>query len=760
MSFIWEVETAYAQIKNVCLQLLSWPSPQMWHCFPMIPMKMISPKCLASIGCRSMQRCLACLTFCLCLTTLVFGQTAIWEKSLYGPTGLALFTSPTQHALDSKGSSFVSGNTVIAGVGVQGQIIKLSASDGAEVWRFSPADTPASTSSIATDANDDIFTLINFNGGVKLVKLDGLTGAVIWQQALNRFNLGDGNDTGGHLLLDGMGSVYISLTSTRGTTSYTGGVAKFDAGTGSLSWDKNLGTIWSHSGRLAVDASGDIFITTSYLYEPQLTNWETLKLSRIDGSTLWRKTFDGTASQYDYPKFIAVDAGGNVVVSGSTNSPPNGASPVLETKTIKYAGGNGDVIWASDYASFSHAVAMTLDATGDVILSGSTILSSGRFPIIIKQASATGSVIWQNILSNQELYGAGGSINSLAIGANGGLITAGYRTGQGIDTISVRRFHLASGSLIGESLHGELSFDKESSVLSIGPHSHMITDRKDNAGLVTSFAIKLNNTLTVPSPPTGVTGVPGANSIALTFSPPTSNGGLPIAGYQAECMPGNIVATAAAAPIRIDSLSNGTSYECSVSALNALGFGDRSPTVTVVPSAAAPVVLVGVSSRKSHGIAGTFNLPIDWSYPTGGTLSIEPRSTVVPHTIVFQFNQDITSIAAAALTDAAMIPFGQATAMAAGRDIVVTLDGVADRQIATVSVSGINGSIEASAMVGFLFGDINASRSVNASDILAVKAQAGATVTVANFRSDINASGQINASDIVAVKTRSGLTLR
>lgn len=725
----------------------------------MIPMRLFSPKYLAGIEWRSMRRCCACLAFCLCVTSLAFGQVAIWEKPLYGPNGLALFTSPTQHALDSKGNSLVAGNAVIAGVGVQGQIVKLSASDGAEVWRFSPADTPARSSSIATDANDDIFTVINFGGGIKLVKLNGMTGAVIWQQALDRSNRGDGEDGGGHLLLDGMGNVYISLTSTRGTTSYTGAVAKFDAGTGSLIWDKDLGTIWSGSGPLAADASGDIFITTSYLYEPQLTNWETLKLSRVDGSTLWRRTFDGTANKYDEPKFIAVDAGGNVVVSGLTNYPLNGESSVLETKTIKYAGSNGDVIWASDYASFSHAVAMTLDATGDVILSGSTILSNGRFPILIKQASATGRVIWQNILSNQALYGKGGSINSLAIGADGGLVTAGYRTDPGIDTISVRRFSLASGSLVGESLHGEMSFDKESSVLSIGPHSHVITDRKDNAGLVTTFAIKLNNTLTVPSPPTGVTGIPGANSVTLAFSPPASNGGLAISGYQAECMPGNIVATAATTPIRVDGLSNGTSYECSVSALNALGFGERSATVRAIPSATAPVVLVGVSSRKTHGSAGTFDLPVNWQYPTSGTLSIEPRSTVVPHTIVFQFNQDITSTSAATLTDANMMPLGQATASAAGRDIVVTLDGVADRQIATVSVSGINGSIEVGAMVGFLLGDINASRSVNASDILAVKAQAGATLTVANFRSDINASGQINASDIVAVKTRSGVTL-
>jgi hypothetical protein len=66
---------------------------------------------------------------------------------------------------------------------------------------------------------------------------------------------------------------------------------------------------------------------------------------------------------------------------------------------------------------------------------------------------------------------------------------------------------------------------------------------------------------------------------------------------------------------------------------------------------------------------------------------------------------------------------------------------------------------ETAVSVNMLVGDINGSRTVNASDIGAVKAQSGAPVTGANFRSDVAVNGTINATDIGLVKSRSGQTL-
>jgi hypothetical protein len=89
--------------------------------------------------------------------------------------------------------------------------------------------------------------------------------------------------------------------------------------------------------------------------------------------------------------------------------------------------------------------------------------------------------------------------------------------------------------------------------------------------------------------------------------------------------------------------------------------------------------------------------------------------------------------------------------------LIVTLANVSDQQVLTLNVGGPN-LPTAVVPIGFLVGDANANRTVSASDIAQVKAQAGPT-TAANFRSDMNASGDVNATDISITKARAGGTL-
>lgn len=170
--------------------------------------------------------------------------------------------------------------------------------------------------------------------------------------------------------------------------------------------------------------------------------------------------------------------------------------------------------------------------------------------------------------------------------------------------------------------------------------------------------------------------------------------------------------------------------------------------------ATAPLTLLAVLSRKTHATAGSFDLPINTSQAINQGVSVEPRVGGAGHTLVFQFNQLIASTGAATSTN------GSATAIIAGQEVLVTLSGVADNSRATITLSGVNGTTNATVSLGFLVGDTNNSRSVNSSDISAVKAHAGETTTVANFRFDINTSSTINSSDISAVKARLGLVLQ
>ena len=178
-----------------------------------------------------------------------------------------------------------------------------------------------------------------------------------------------------------------------------------------------------------------------------------------------------------------------------------------------------------------------------------------------------------------------------------------------------------------------------------------------------------------------------------------------------------------------------------------------------VNASSAGLNLLSVVSRKIHGVT-PFNLTIDQGQPLTGNITVEPRAIGSGHTLVFHFNNSVTSVNAATALDSLMNSAGSATATLLGGDVVVTLANVADNKRLTITLNGLNGTGTAMASMGFLVGDVTNSRAVNAADIAAVKANQGKPVTtnaIALF--DLNADGTINSSDVSSVKARSGLVL-
>ena len=186
-----------------------------------------------------------------------------------------------------------------------------------------------------------------------------------------------------------------------------------------------------------------------------------------------------------------------------------------------------------------------------------------------------------------------------------------------------------------------------------------------------------------------------------------------------------------------------------------------SAATTVTASfSGGPFSLLTVQSRKTHGTAGTFDLPIDSSVGVGGAVTVESRTSGVGgHTIVFQFSGPVTAVSGVTSRDATSNPIGTATFAIADNDVVVTLTGIPDNRRANITVSDVNASLTPAAAIGFLVGDVNNTRSVTASDISSVKARSGQSTTALNFKFDVNVTGAINAADISAVKARSGLAL-
>jgi fibronectin-binding autotransporter adhesin len=159
-------------------------------------------------------------------------------------------------------------------------------------------------------------------------------------------------------------------------------------------------------------------------------------------------------------------------------------------------------------------------------------------------------------------------------------------------------------------------------------------------------------------------------------------------------------------------------------------------------------------SRKTHGAAGTFDIPM----PLSGTPGIECRSSSGNHTLVVNFSRNVVSGSAGVTSGVGSV--SGSPSFAANR-MTVNLSGVANAQKITVTLTNVTDNtaqVLPSAAVDMIFlaGDTTANKSVNASDVSQTKSRSGLIVSAANFRSDVTANGSINASDVSLVKTRSG----
>ena len=92
-----------------------------------------------------------------------------------------------------------------------------------------------------------------------------------------------------------------------------------------------------------------------------------------------------------------------------------------------------------------------------------------------------------------------------------------------------------------------------------------------------------------------------------------------------------------------------------------------------------------------------------------------------------------------------------------GNNMTVNLTNVTNAQTVTVTLSGVTNSAsqilpDTALSVGFLLGDTNGDRFVNAGDSLQTRNRSGQATDAFNFRSDVNADGFVNSGDTIIVR--------
>ena len=282
---------------------------------------------------------------------------------------------------------------------------------GAHLWSYNFGGTgstdSAITTSVAVDGSGNVVVTGNFQGGAYLggaplvssggqdifVAKYSATGVHLWSQ---RFG-STADDYGYSVAVDSSGNIVVT-GSFIGTVGFGGGsltsdgsgfsdifIAKYSP-TGSHLWSKRFGDTGNdRSADITVDSSGNIVVTGAFvgtvdfgggaLTSASGTNDIFVAKYTSAGAHVWSKSFGSTGD--DRGNGVAVDSGGNVVVTGYFTSAVDFGGGALTSAGLKdiflakYSA-TGTHVWSKRFGgtSLESGNAVGIDNSGNIVMTG------------------------------------------------------------------------------------------------------------------------------------------------------------------------------------------------------------------------------------------------------------------------------------------------------------------------------------------------------------------------------------------------------
>ncbi|MEY2427260.1 MAG: hypothetical protein QOJ40_145 [Verrucomicrobiota bacterium] len=234
-----------------------------------------------------------------------------------------------------------------------------------------------------------------------------------------------GTDRIESVAVDGSGGVYVAGLS--GTNIVT---IKYTSG-GAPVWTNNYGSTNSFLlfGGIAVDTNGSAYVLPA---DHDSDSFITVKYD-VNGHPAWTNFFKSSPTSTDSANGIAVDAAGNIFVTGWSFDSSSGATTFL---TIKYAG-NGSVLWTRRYSLIGQESGsrVIVDPQGSVIVVGDSQGGTAQHKYPVVKYSNPGAPLWTNIIAAADYVGGGVpeittdvAGNVFLVGATAGATTADYTT--------------------------------------------------------------------------------------------------------------------------------------------------------------------------------------------------------------------------------------------------------------------------------------------------------------------------------------------
>ena len=321
------------------------------------------------------------------LTLLFLGLAISTAQAQVSQEWVARYASPTTFSdipyamtVDAAGKIYVTGATATAGSDDWGTI-KYNAAGVQEWLRTTDGGGNDAAAAITTDVVGNVYMTGSSAGGLySMTAKYSPTGDRLWVQSFT--TTGEG-DAGVDLAVDHQGNVYVTGYNVETTSSFDiitikyspGGVElwvrRYDSGNGE---DSPAAIACDESGVYVTGRSNDDYTTIKYDF---------------NGVEQWVRSYNGAGNGSDSPADLVVDAAGNIYVTGQSL----GTGTNVDYATVKYDAA-GTELWARRYdgpttvvaSDYDRAVDLAIDAAGNVYVTGN---SSDDFATVKYDAAGT-----------------------------------------------------------------------------------------------------------------------------------------------------------------------------------------------------------------------------------------------------------------------------------------------------------------------------------------------------------------------------------
>ncbi len=575
------------------------------------------------------------------LTKVVSYDAPAWSYIYNGPDNRE--DRATGITVDADGHPVVTGYSELAEEGVAGTYSfdyltkKLDRGDKGIKWqaRYDSGGDADMAAGVALDNSGNAIvtgTAYLMNGGIKSddlytrkVATAGLNNpaavpALVWE---HQYGTNSGIDlaTAVKVVRNGSNQSVVIGHGMNGANNYDMFLIKYNA-SGTTAWPPAV----YNSGRddlptdVAFDAAGNIFLA-GYSKNVSGDVWYVAKYDGATGSRLWDKSYAGQGIGDNQPRSAAVDAAGNLYVTGfGTNSAGD-----EEMVTIKYTGTTGAPIWQVVHNGMTttpggddRGISIAIDPIDGAIVVGGTsyrTVTDSDFHLR-RYNAADGTIIWERNFDRPVSYDY---VSAMAVDSSGYIyVTGTTRSGPDTDfsydaTADIMALiYDFEGTFLGATTYNGNGREKAATAISANYQGEsFIAGFSRNASNPDYLVLKLTNPYLLVPAPLAVSSPADASKLVLTWQENTPGTNFKIERTFGPVLPTSVwtqVTTPASGTTSYTNsgLTAGTNYCYRISAYT--GSLVSRPVENCATTTLAPTTLAAPTVASTSQISLSWNL--------------------------------------------------------------------------------------------------------------------------------------------------------